>query len=62
MVLNHGQDVFQIPERTQVIRLCGFRNAVDDRTGFYAIDIINRLPCMFAQAEAAQRPVANFHM
>ena len=56
MVLHHGQDVFQITERTQVIRLCGFRNAVDDRTGFCAIDTVNQLPCMFVQAEAAQRP------
>ena len=54
MVLHHRQDVFQITERTQVIRLCGFRNAVDDRTGFCAIDTVNQLPCMFVQAEAAQ--------
>ena len=52
MVLYHGQDVFQIVERTQVIRLCGFCNAVDDRTGFCAVYTIDQLPCMFVQAEA----------
>ena len=55
MVLHHSQDVFQITERTQVIRLCCFRNAVDDRTGFCAVDTVDQLPCMFVQAEAAQR-------
>ena len=45
----------QIMEWIQVIRFCGFRYAVDDRTGFCAIDTIDQLPCMFMQAEAAQR-------
>ena len=56
MVLHHGQNVFQITERTQAIRLCGFRNSVDDRTGFCVIDTVAQLPCMFVQAEAEQRP------
>lgn len=37
MVLQYGQDVGQITERIQVIRLCCFRYAVDDRTRFRAI-------------------------
>ena len=45
----------QITERIQVIRLSCFRNAVDDRTGFCAIDTIDQLSCMFMQAEAAER-------
>ena len=44
----------QITERIQMIRLCCFRYAVDDRTGFCAIDTIDQLPCMFMQAEAAE--------
>ena len=53
MVLYHGQDVFQIVERTQVIRLCGFCNAVDDRTGFCAVYTIDQLPCMFVQGRSS---------
>ena len=56
MVLHHGQDIFQIAEGIQVIRLCCFCNAVDDRTGFRAVDAVDQLLCMFVQAEAAQRP------
>ena len=55
MVLHHSQDVFQIAEGIQVIRLCCFCDAVDDRTGFRAIDTVDQLPCMFVQAEATQR-------
>ena len=57
MILHHSQDVFQISEGIQVIRLCCFRNAVDDRTGFRTIDTVDQFPCMFVQAEAAQRPL-----
>lgn len=32
-----------------------FRYAVDDRTGFRPIDTVDQLPCMFMQAEAAER-------
>ena len=55
MVLHHSQDVFQIAERIQVIRFRCFCDAVDDRTGFRAVDTVDQLPCMFVQAEAAQR-------
>ena len=55
MILHHSQDVFQISEGIQVIRLCCFRNAVDDRTGFRTIDTVDQFPCMFVQAEAAER-------
>lgn len=57
MILHHSQDVFQISEGIQVIRLCCFRNAVDNRTGFRTIDTVDQFPCMFVQAEAAQRPL-----
>ena len=64
MVLHHAQDVLQIAERIQVIRLCGFRYAVDDRTGFRTVDTVDQFPCMFVQTETAQRPfrcvIANF--
>ena len=39
----------------QVIRPRCFCDAVDDRTGFCAVDTVDQLPCMFVQAEAAQR-------
>ena len=55
MVLHHCQDIFQIAEGIQVIRLRCFCDAVDDRTGFCAVDTVDQLPCMFVQAEAAQR-------
>ena len=55
MVLHHCQDVFQIAEGIQVIRLCCFCDAVDDRAGFRAVDTVDQLPCMFVQAEAAKR-------
>ena len=55
MILHHSQDVFQVSEGIQVICLCCFRNAVDDRTGFRTIDTVDQFPCMFVQAEAAQR-------
>ena len=42
MVLQYAQDVGQITERIQVVRLCCFRYAVDDRTGFRSIDTIDR--------------------
>ena len=46
----------QITERIQVIRLCCFRYAVDERAGFRAIDtVVDQLPRMFMQAEAAER-------
>ena len=47
MVLHHGQDGFQIAERAQIIRFCGFRNAVDNRAGFCAVDTVDQLPGMF---------------
>ena len=50
----------QITERIQMIRLCCFRYAVDDRTGFCAIDTIDQLPCMFMQAEAAVQMSTTF--
>ena len=50
----------QIAERIQVIRLCRFSYAVDDRTGFRPIDTVDQLPCMFMQAEAAQRSFSSF--
>ena len=31
------------------------RQAVDDRTGFRAVDTVDQLPCMLVQAETAQR-------
>lgn len=55
MVFQNCQDMVQITERIQVIRLCCFRYAVDDRAGFRTIDTVNQLPCMFMQAEAAER-------
>ena len=55
MVFQNCQDMGQITERIQVIRLCCFRYAIDDRAGFRAIDTVDQLPCMFVQAEAAQR-------
>ena len=55
MLLHHSQDVFQIAEGIQVIRFRCFCDAVDDRTGFRAVDTVDQLPCMFVQAEAAQR-------
>ena len=57
MDLQYCQDVGQITERIQVVRLCCLRYAVDDRTGFRAIHTIDQLLCMFVQAEAAQRPL-----
>ena len=45
----------QITERIQVIRLCCFRYAVDDRAGFRTIDTVDQFPRMFMQAEAAER-------
>ena len=55
MIFQNCQDMVQITERIQVIRLCCFRYAVDDRTGFRTIDTVDQLPRMFMQAEAAQR-------
>ena len=55
MILHHSQDVFQIAEGIQVIHFCCFRDAVDERIGFRTIDTVNQLPCMFVQAETAQR-------
>ena len=55
MVLHHSQNVFQIAEGIQVIRLRCFCDAVDDCTGFRTIDTVDQLPCMFVQAETAQR-------
>lgn len=56
MVFQNCQDMGQITERIQVIRLCCFRYAVDDRAGFRAIDtVVDQLPRMFMQAEAAER-------
>ena len=55
MVLHHCQDIFQMAKGIQVIRLRCFCDAVDDRTGFCAVDTVDQLPCMFVQAEAAQR-------
>ena len=40
MVFQNCQDMGQITERIQVIRLCCFRYAVDDRAGLRAIDTI----------------------
>ena len=54
-VLQDCQDLFQITERIQVIRLCCFRYAVDDCTGFRTINAVDQLPCMFVQAEAMER-------
>ena len=45
----------QITERIQVIRLCRFRYAIDNRAGFRTIDAVDQLPRMFVQAEAAER-------
>lgn len=42
MVLHHSQDVFQIAEGIQVIRFRCFCDAVDDRTGFCAVDTVDR--------------------
>ena len=53
MAFQDCQDMVQITERIQVIRLCRFRYAVDDRAGFRTIDTVDQLPCMFMQAEAA---------
>ena len=50
MVLHHSQDVFQIAEGIQVIRFRCFCDAVDDRTGFRAVDTVDQLPCMLVQA------------
>lgn len=61
MVLHHGQNVFQITERTQAIRLCGFRNSVDDRTGFCVIDTVAQLPCMFVQADVCGKVILQPH-
>ena len=55
MAFQDCQDMVQITERIQVIRLCRFRYAVDDRAGFRTIDTVDQLPCMFMQAEAAER-------
>lgn len=41
MVLHHSQDVFQIAEGIQVIRFRCFCDAVDDRTGFCAVDTVD---------------------
>ena len=38
-----------------MIRLCCFRDTVDDRTGLCTVNTVDQLPCMFVQAEAAQR-------
>lgn len=54
MILQYCQDVGQITERIQVVRLCCLRYAVDDRTGFRAIHTIDQLLCMFVQADAAE--------
>ena len=42
MVFQNCQDMGQITERIQVIRLCCFRYAVDDRAGLRAIDTVDR--------------------
>ena len=55
MVFQNCQDMGQITERIQVIRLCCFRYAIDDRAGFRAIDTVDQLPRMFMQTEAAER-------
>ena len=55
MVFQNCQYMVQITERIQVIRLCCFRYAVDDRAGFRTIDTVDQLPRMFMQAEAAER-------
>ena len=55
MIFHHSQDIFQIAEGIQVIRLCCFRDTVDDRAGLCTVDTVDQLPCMFVQAEAAQR-------
>ena len=39
-----------------MIRLCCFRDTVDDRTGLCTVNTVDQLPCMFVQAEAAQSP------
>ena len=52
MVFQNCQYMVQITERIQVIRLCCFRYAVDDRAGFRTIDTVDQFPRMFMQAEA----------
>lgn len=37
-----------------MIRLCCFRDVVDDRAGLCAVYTVDQLPRMFVQAEAAQ--------
>ena len=46
MVLHHSQDIFQITEGIQIIRLRCFCDTVDDSPGFRTIDTV-QLPCMF---------------
>lgn len=41
-----------------MIRLCCFRDTVDDRTGLCTVNTVDQLPCMFVQAEAAKSPLA----
>ena len=55
MVFQDCQDMVQITERIQVIRLCRFRYAIDNRAGFRTINAVDQLPRMFVQAEAAER-------
>lgn len=55
MVFQNCQYMVQITERIQVIRLCCFCYAVDDRAGFRTIDTVDQFPRMFMQAEAAER-------
>ena len=55
MVFQNCQYMIQITERVQVVRLCCFRYAINDCAGFRTIDTVDQLPCMFMQAEAAER-------
>ena len=55
MVFQNCQYMVQITEWIQVIRLCCFRYAVDDRAGFRTIDTVDQFPRMFVHTEAAER-------
>lgn len=50
MVFQNCQDMGQITERIQVIRLCCFCYAIDDRAGFRASDTVDQLPRMFSSS------------
>ena len=60
MVFQNCQDMVQITEQIQVIRLYRFCYAVNDRAGFRTIDTVNQLPCMFMQAKAAVQARLHF--